>query len=199
MSKIGYVYRIIDNTNGNQYYGSTTQAVAQRMTKHRSMFKNGKLECSSVEILKNGNWRYETLEKVLFDEKFELRNIERRYIENNECVNKCIPNRTGREYNIDNADEIKQYKKQYRIDNVDEIKQYRTDNAGKMKQYRIDNADKMKQYNKQYQIDNADKQRAKTTCECGGKYTHGHKSHHMKSKKHLLFTQKTQEVLEKAE
>ena len=157
MPKFGYVYRIIDNTNGTRYYGSTTQTVAQRMGQHRSTFKNGKLGCSSVEILKNGNWRYETLEKVIFEEKFELRNRERCYIENNECLNKNIPNRTDREYRIDNVDKIKQYN--------------------------IDNPD----YQKQYRIANADKQRTKSTCECGGKYTHQNKSTHIKTPKHQTY------------
>ena len=124
MSKIGFVYRIIDNTNGNQYYGSTTQTVSSRMTGHRSKFKNGKLGCTSIGILKNGNFRYETLEKVLFEDKFELQNVERKYIENNECVNKNTPNRTDEEA----KEYYQQYSKQYQIDNADHIKQYCIDN-----------------------------------------------------------------------
>jgi len=32
--------------------------------------------------------------------------------------------------------------------------------------------------------DRKQQKRQKHTCECGGKYTHDHKSHHLKSKKH---------------
>ena len=183
MSKIGYVYRIIDNTTGNQYYGATTQPVSRRMTTHRSKFKNGTITCSSEEILKNGNFRYETLEKVFFEDKFELHNIERKYIENNECVNKNIPNRTCEE----TKEYYRQYIKQYNIDNPDYQKQYQ-------KQYRIDNPDKKQQYDKQYDHDNADKKRAKSTCECGGKYTHTNKSAHIKSLKHQKYLNSIEKV-----
>ena len=164
MSKTGFVYRIIDNTNGNQYYGSTTQTVAQRMSTHRSKFKNGTFACKSVEILKNGDFRYETLEKVLFEERFELYNIERRYIEKNECVNKNIPSRTD--------EEVKEYCQRY------------------SKQYNIDNPD----YQKQYNVENADKKKAKSTCECGGKYTHYNKSKHIKSPKHQKYLKSIEQV-----
>ena len=89
MTKTGFIYKIIDNTNGNEYYGSTAQSVNQRMTGHRSTLKaSSKRRCASYEILKNGDWRYETVEKFTYNDKFELRNREQYYIENNECVNK---------------------------------------------------------------------------------------------------------------
>ena len=186
MSKTGFVYRIIDNTNGNQYHGSTTQTVAQRMSAHRSNFKKGTLTCSSCQILKNGDFRYETLEKVLFEEKFELQNLERKYIENNECVNKNIPSRTDEEL----KEYYRQYIKQYNIDNPDYQKQYRIDNADKRKQYRAKNPD----YNKQYYINNIDKLKKKLTCECGYKYTHYNKSSHIKSTKHQKYLKSIEQI-----
>ena len=46
-----------------------------------------------------------------------------------------------------------------------------------------------KNYNKEYHQLNkesiAEKQNQKFQCDCGGKYTHKHKSRHLKSKKHL--------------
>ena len=35
----GFIYRIYDNTNGNVYYGSTLQKVSQRISEHRSNYK----------------------------------------------------------------------------------------------------------------------------------------------------------------
>ena len=164
------------------------------MATHRSKFKKGTNTCSSEEILRNGNFRYETLEKVLFEEKFELQNLERKYIENNDCVNKNIPNRTDEElkeyyrqyikqYNIDNPDYQKQYRKQYNIDNADKQKQYQ-------KQYNIDNPD----YQKRYYIDNTDKLKTKSTCECGGKFTYRGKSKHIKSLKHQNYLKSIEQV-----
>ena len=44
-----------------------------------------------------------------------------------------------------------------------------------------------KEYNKQYIIENKDKFSEKFNCDCGVKYTHSHKSRHLKSKKHLKY------------
>ena len=88
MSKVGYIYKIKDNTNGDVYYGSTTQTVSRRITSHRSYYKAGRTKCSSSCILKNGDWSYFTVEKFEYDEKFQLRNREQTFIDNNECVNK---------------------------------------------------------------------------------------------------------------
>ena len=48
-----------------------------------------------------------------------------------------------------------------------------------------------KEWSKQWYIENkdkfSDKRKQKFNCECGGKYTHSHKSQHLKTKKHLEF------------
>jgi len=46
------------------------------------------------------------------------------------------------------------------------------------------NKDNLNEYYKKYYEDNKDKILKKYYCDCGGKYTNCHKSHHMKSKKH---------------
>ena len=51
------------------------------------------------------------------------------------------------------------------------------------KEYRNVNADKIKKYRE----DNSDKRKQKINCECGGKFTHQHKSDHLKTKKHQQF------------
>ena len=63
------------------------------MTNHRATYN-----CSSFEIIQRNNYEYATLEKVEFEEKFELNNRERFYIENNKCVDRSVPNRTNKEY-----------------------------------------------------------------------------------------------------
>jgi hypothetical protein len=55
------------------------------------------------------------------------------------------------------------------------------------KQYRADNKAIIAERKKQYYESNKEKLNAKYTCECGGKYTHEHKSHHLKCQKHLNF------------
>ena len=71
------------------------------------------------------------------------------------------------------------------------IKQYNCVNkliAGRTKtEYYEDNKEKIKEYRKEYRQENKEKLNEKITCECGGKYTHKHKSTHFKTKKHIEF------------
>ena len=46
--------------------------------------------------------------------KDELRKLEGHYIRSLDCVNKCIPGRTSKQYYIDNKDTIKQSVKLYK-------------------------------------------------------------------------------------
>jgi len=139
---IGYIYKIYDNTNGNIYYGSTKEELSKRMTKHRANYKRyieGKgNNVKSFEILKNNDYSYSVVEKVEFNEKFELLQKERYYIENNECINKCIPTRTRKESN-----------KNYYDNNKNKIRKY---NRDYQKEYRENNKDKIKEYQKEYRL-----------------------------------------------
>ena len=205
----GYIYKIYDNTNGNMYYGSTTQTLSMRMCGHRAKYKRFMEKgcgsnCRSFEILKNGDYSYSLVEEVEFENKLILRQRERYYIENNDCLNKCIPTRNKQEYYQDNKDKnkeyreankdkikeyrkqyleankekIKEYKKQYREGNKDKIKEkikeYREANKDKMKEYREANKDKIKEYKKE-----------KIECECGCITRKDNMYRHIKTKKHL--------------
>jgi hypothetical protein len=122
--KVGKIYKIIDNTNGNVYIGSTTQQLNKRLSEHKSYYNrylNGKgNNCTSFDIIKNNDYRIELIKFVIYKDRIELHQRERYYIENNNCINKNIPLRTDKEYYIDN----KESKKQYYIDNKEYIKEY---------------------------------------------------------------------------
>ena len=111
---IGYVYKIYDNTNGNAYYGSTIQTLSKRMAKHKSDYKlwfDGKgNNVTSFDIIKNGDYDISLVEEVEYQDIKELLMRERFYIENNVCVNKCIPTRTLNEYRKDNRVKIIKYR-----------------------------------------------------------------------------------------
>jgi hypothetical protein len=100
----------------------------------------------------------------------------------------------------------KEDKKQYAIDNAEHIKQYKIEKADKIKErnkrYRIENADKIREQAKQYRSKNADKIKQnyydtkeklkeksseKITCECGGCYTRYSKQRHFRTQKHQDF------------
>jgi hypothetical protein len=173
----GVIYSIRSHQTTNVYIGSTTQTLAQRLSKHMSGYKaylvNGKRYTSSYEIIKYGDSYIELIEECKCPNKMELCKREGYYIRTERCVNKNIMGRTM---------------KQYRTDNADTIKQYRTDNADTIKQYRADNADTIKEQRKQYRADNADtikeQRNKKYNCQCGSSYTKQNRSRHLKSLKH---------------
>jgi hypothetical protein len=116
--KIGKIYKIIDNTNGNVYIGSTTKTLNRRLSYHKSEYNrylNSKSKhTTSFEIIKNNDYRIELIKYVIYKDKIELLQRERYYIEKNTCINKKIPLRTDKEYRIDNKERKKESNKQYR-------------------------------------------------------------------------------------
>ena len=168
MIMIGYIYKIWDNDDSSLvYYGSTKQQVSIRMGKHRSQLNL----CKSKIIIDRNNYQYATLEKIEYEDKFELKNRERWWIENNECVNKSIPNRTQKEYMKEwyeaNKDKIAEKQKTYNDKNKEKI-------AEQKKQYYAENKDKIEKYKKE-----------KITCDCGCVVRRQHLARHKKTNKHL--------------
>ena len=120
------IYRIVDNTNDNIYIGQTKQKyLCQRLAEHKS-HKN----CSSREILKNGDYRMELIEET--DDPTR----ERYWVENTECINRIIPGRTRKEHYENNRDIILNKKKEYYENNKDKTKEYYENNKDKKKQYK---------------------------------------------------------------
>ena len=155
----GKIYKIVCNETGLCYIGSTCMpTLAKRLAQHRSAFnswKKGKYTyITSFKILENENYDIILLETFSCNSKDELHARERYYIEANECVNKCIPNRS-----------------------IKEIIEYH-------KEYYNDNKEKLKKRQNEYYEQNKDKMNRKFNCECGGQYTCANKSKHYKSKKH---------------
>jgi len=173
-----YIYKLYDNTNANIYYGSTKELVSKRIAKHRAAYKrylNGKGNyVKSFDILKNNDYSYCVVEEVEYENKWELLNKERYYIENNDCVNKVIPNRTNKEYKEDNKEIIAEKQKIYNEHNKEII-------AKKMKIYYEDNKEILSQ-----------KAKEKITCECGCIVCRVVIARHKKTKKHLLFLETLQ-------
>jgi hypothetical protein len=156
---LGKIYRVVCNTTGLTYYGSTTQeTLARRMVKHRSDFKRffeGKenmplLTC--YQVLENNNYVILLVEEFPCKNKQELERREYYHILNNECVNKMYPTRTNVEYREQNKDIIS-------VRNME---------------YSLKNREKLRDNNK-----------ILTTCAlCGITHTKVNKSQHLKSNKH---------------
>ena len=116
----GKVYKLVCNTTGLVYYGSTCEiTLARRLACHIADFKRGRI-FTSAQIIENGNYAIFLVENFPCNNKDELRMRERFYIENNECVNKCIPIRFEEEipllkaqYYEKNKERIDEYQKEY--------------------------------------------------------------------------------------
>lgn len=140
----GKIYKIIDNTNNSVYYGSTKSTLENRLRQHKNAYNSylknpNKRKTSSIEIIKNGN--YDIILVEIVDNIDEIKDRERFYIENNDCININIPLRTQKErakiwYNNNkdltinrakiwrdnNKDIIKEQQKKYSIDNKEYLK-----------------------------------------------------------------------------
>lgn len=163
------IYKIVSNVSDDVYYGSTTQKLCKRIAEHRTHFKlylAGKFNyLQSFKLLETGNYDIILVENVNCETKEQLHQRERYYIENNECVNKVVPNRTGKEYYIDNKNKISE----------------------RHKQFYIDNQVKLLEKHNQYYYDNKIRLLEKHKCECGGKFTTNDKAKHNKSIKHQSY------------
>ena len=151
------IYKIVDNTNGNIYIGSTTQKLTQRLGEHTRKYK---LYCnekygytSSFDIIKNDNYEIILVQEVNCNNKEQLLKIEREHIEANKCVNLNLPSRTYKEHYEANKEKRKEQMKQYYDLNRDKIREqqqkYRENNEYSKYYYEANKkkiCDKKKQY-----------------------------------------------------
>ena len=170
--KTGYIYKIWSISNPEMvYYGSTQQQVCKRLNDHRRDYdrwkktNNRRLFTSSFLIIDMGEYEYATLESMEFEEKFELKNRERFYIENNTCVNIRVPNRTFKEWYEENREILSEKKKIYAKANKEKFddynKKYQEENKEKIREqkkiYQEENREKFDAYDKKYQEENKEK------------------------------------------
>ena len=186
------VYKIWSPQGNKIYIGSTTkQYLSQRMDKHRTDYKWWKNESfnfiTSFTLFEEygiENCFIELLEAKECKSKDELLQLEGKYIRELTCVNKVIPNRTRKEYYIDNKDEISERSKEYRANNKEKI-------LAHMKEYYNQNKEQKIDYQMKYRESNKEKiterQNRKVDCECGGKYTQVHQARHSRTIMHCQY------------
>ena len=120
MNGSGFIYKLSCKNSLETYYGSTTGDIANRLTEHIHKYKRG-VKHSSGDIIAGGNYCIEELELIDFEDKNELRERERFYIMNDKnCINKNIPNRTSKDWHLANPN----YNKTYYENNKEKHRQY---------------------------------------------------------------------------
>ena len=162
----GKIYKIVCNTTGLIYVGSTCkQRLSQRLTKHvahyKQYLKGNYNKCASYDIIEKGNYEIILLESCPCETNDELLKRERHFVESLECVNINKPFSTiedkresWRKFYEAHPDKIKAYKQEYREKNVEKIKnsnkEYREKNKEKIKQYFEEHKEERKQYLLEY-------------------------------------------------
>jgi hypothetical protein len=114
----------------DEYIGSTTRPLSERMSKHRTAFKGGGIgRCSSIKTLfdKHGieNCKIELIEDYPCERKEQLDKREGEIQRERTCVNMKIAGRTKAEYYLDNKEELNGKMKQYQLENKDRINEQR--------------------------------------------------------------------------
>ena len=162
------IYKIINLDTNNIYYGSTTGTLNRRFREHKSRAKNNKNKEYSKLCFTTDNVKIELVKNIDCKNKKELHDIESSYIINNECVNKYIPNRTLKQYYLDNKETIDKKSKLWAKNNKEKKLEY-------MKGYHQKNKQKIAEYQSKIII-----------CECGHKISQGKIARHKKTKKHEM-------------
>jgi hypothetical protein len=124
----GKIYRLLSLSRPDlMYIGSTILPLQQRFNVH---IRASKLYNQSSKIIIDcGDPYIELLEVFPCENRTELIQRERWFVEHNNCVNYCTPGRTDKECKSDyhrlNKDLIKKQKKKYYSDNKDKIQAQR--------------------------------------------------------------------------
>ena len=196
----GKIYKIYnDDIPDKVYYGSTCSTLVKRLHQHKNGFGKVKNKCTSSVLFPGA--KIVLVEKYPCNDKDELTKRERYYIENNECVNKCITGRTPKEWHQDNKrskEDIKKKNKEYYIKNktklISKVTKQRENNIDKRlkyeKEYRIKNKKEIKKKNKEYRIKNkkeiTKKRKEQIGCRvCKCMVNKEHFERHTKTKKHI--------------
>jgi hypothetical protein len=168
----GKIYCIRSHQTDKVYLGSTCQKLCKRMATHRSKYKrflNGNHHnVTSFDILSYDDAYIELIQHYPCDTKEELHKREGQYIRKLNCVNKCVPGRTKKEYYNENKEFVKTIMKKYRDSHKQEKKEYD-------RKFRIKNLEKINK-----------RMKAKIKCDvCNCEVSYCHMARHKKSQKHI--------------
>jgi hypothetical protein len=191
--KIGYVYKLAcRDVMASEIYVGSTKNMNERRRAHRNNSnnendKNYQLPVYTYIRAHGGFQNFEMIfiERVEYNNKFQLHSRERYYIEQLQAtLNKHIPTRTPAEYYERYKESISDKHKEYRQQNKELI-------SNKNKEYYEQNkehySDKHKEYYEQNKERLSEKAKQKYICVCGSNIRISDKAAHNKTKKHLLY------------
>ena len=175
--KNGKIYKLVSSLTTNVYIGSTIQTLNKRLSCHKTDYKRylkkGKrYDCTSFQLLEKGidAVRIELIEDYSCNCKSELGKRERYWIENTvNCVNRCIPTRTKKEYNqVYRGTRLEKMKERYQVNREVILEKMKVDY----------------QANREILLE---RRKVKITCDCGSTINKGELSIHKRTIKHTNY------------
>lgn len=126
----GKIYKLVDNTNGNIYVGSTCEKrLCRRLQKHKGSYKSWlkgsphQNKVRSFDILKNNDYKIVLLENCPCETKEQLLAREQYWIDSLVCINKnnCYHDKVSyhKNYREKNRDKINKYRREWGRKNKD--------------------------------------------------------------------------------
>jgi hypothetical protein len=169
----GKIYKI---TGGNSlpYIGSTCVTLSRRLAKHNTnkkcyKEKNILNNCGSFDLLELEDCKIELIELFPCSSKRELEIRERYWFD-------LIPNININKPYLSREENLKNHNEYYKKNKIDMLE--------KSKQYYLKNKEHIEELKNKY-----------FNCECGLHYTHSNRARHFKSKTHINYLEKSQEVV----
>jgi hypothetical protein len=159
------IYRVF--CGDDEYIGSTTRPLSERMAEHRKHFKTGKTRTTSHLIFqKHGleNPKIELIEEFQCENIEQLRKREGEIQRERKCVNRRIAGRAKTEYHRqyyqEHAEKLSEQMRQYRQEHAEERtaynRQYYQEHAEQLReqkrQYYQEHAEKVREQNRQYRL-----------------------------------------------
>ena len=177
----GKIYKIVCNITNEIYIGSTIETLNRRLTNHKVKTKR---PCMSKQILDRGDYKIELIKDYPCNNEEELKWEERKYIDNNICINKFSPIITEEEKierkNIAHKNWYNK-NKQYVLDKE---KEDRKINPEKYKQREQNRKNKQERLEKSKIYGEK-----KIKCECGALVRRDSIYKHRKTMKHIKLTE----------
>jgi hypothetical protein len=176
INMIGRVYKITNKDESIVYVGSTVLKLEERWNIHKNHYQrwlNGEpRSCSIYQYFRDNGvdtFRIYLVSECSIESHSQLRQLEQKVIEENNCINKIKAFRSDKQ--------LAAYQLDYQEKHKDQRQNY-------MKDYRETNRERVRE--QAYALASQ-----RVDCVCGLTYTRYHKDRHQKSKRHhQLMTQK---------
>jgi len=185
--KNGKIYKIKCNVTGEQYFGSTTYSLTNRLNNHKSKNNKNKRQCTSRQIINRNNFQIELVENYPCETKKELNKRERFYIDTKECINHVIPTRTQKEYVEHHKEKIKEYNSKWEKDHRQERNQYTNELYKTSEDYRNKSIVRASVYYEENKTKILERMMVRYVCCCGAGGYVANKSRHEKTTRHQKF------------